>query len=104
MRKLNLPGGSDRRGRRRQLATVGLIALLGACSSLGGSGPTSRAIEKAGASQVANADIKVVDVTDAVARQVLSANRQLQFSETFGDVEPIGSIIGRGDVLEPLQV
>jgi len=40
-----------------------------------------------------------VDVTDAVTRQVLQANSGLLFSEVLGDAPPIGSIVGRGDVL-----
>jgi len=82
---------------------VGLIAALlmslGACASLGASGPSSRAVQAASGKGLGNADIKIVDVTDAVTRQVLQANSGLLFSEVLGDAPPIGSIVGRGDVL-----
>jgi polysaccharide export outer membrane protein len=82
---------------------VGLIAALllslGACSSLGASGPTSRAVHAAPGRGLGNADIKIIDVNDAVTRQVLQANSGLLFSEVLGDGPPIGSIVGRGDVL-----
>lgn len=100
MRQLNEHLGSDQRARLRLLASYASFALLASCASLGGSGPTGRDIEKINRSGVANADIKVIDVTDAVARQVLAANRLRLFSETLGDIGPIGSMIGRGDVLE----
>jgi polysaccharide export outer membrane protein len=77
-----------------------MIAMLASCSSLGGGGPSSRDIKSAGNSSVANADIKIIDVNDAVARQVLAANRAASFSESLGDAPRIGTMIGRGDVLE----
>ncbi|MDF0490977.1 polysaccharide export protein [Sphingomonas sp. H39-1-10] len=42
----------------------------------------------------------MIDVTDAVARNVLASRNQRLFSEELGDGEPIGSVIGRGDVLD----
>ncbi|GAB7550609.1 polysaccharide biosynthesis/export family protein [Novosphingobium sp. 11B] len=49
---------------------------------------------------MAEGAIQVIDVTDAVARTVLASNRQSLFSEELGDGQPIGSVIGRGDVLD----
>jgi len=88
------------RGRPMRVGLIAALLLsLGACSSLGASGPTSRAVHAAPGRGLGNADIKIVDVTDAVTRQVLQANSGLLFSEVFGDAPPIGSIVGRGDVL-----
>jgi polysaccharide export outer membrane protein len=49
---------------------------------------------------VGTADIKVVEVTEAVARQVIADNRSILFSEVLGDALPAGTVVGRGDVLE----
>lgn len=92
--------GVGRGCRLRQFAAYGMLALLASCSSLGGSGPSSRDIQSARGTEVANADIQIIEVTDAVARQVLSANRLMLFSQSLGDAPPIGSVIGRGDVVE----
>jgi len=39
-------------------------------------------------------------VTDAVARDILAGNRQTLFSESLGEGRAIGSVIGKGDVLD----
>lgn len=85
---------------RRGIAIVAFVAVLSGCSSLGGSGPSRQDVSTASGRVVGNADIKVLDVTDAVARRVLEAGKFALFSETLGDSGPIGSVIGRGDVLE----
>lgn len=88
------------RGRPMRVGLLAALLLsLGACASLGSSGPTSRAVNSAPSTGLGNADIKIVDVNDAVTRQVLQANSGLLFSEVLGDAPPIGSIVGRGDVL-----
>ncbi|WP_323494214.1 polysaccharide biosynthesis/export family protein [Sphingomonas sp. 10B4] len=49
---------------------------------------------------MANASIKIIDVSDAVARRVIASKRDSLFSEALGDGYAAGSIIGRGDVLD----
>jgi polysaccharide export outer membrane protein len=71
-----------------------------ACSALGAAGPSAGTITSAKTQTVANAQIQVIDVTDAVARRVIDANRAGLFSDTLGDAAPTGSIIGSGDVLQ----
>lgn len=73
--------------------------LLSGCSLMTASGPSSRAINRAEQTSVANADIKIVDVTDAVARQVIASSRSILFSEALGDGVPAGALVGQGDVL-----
>jgi len=68
---------------------------LSACAMAPSAGPSTRNIGK-----VVGAGIEIVDVTDTVARQVLASNRQALFSEELGEGWPIGSIIGKGDVLD----
>nr|WP_281389430.1 hypothetical protein [Sphingomonas sediminicola] len=48
---------------------------LTACASVGASGPSRNQIMKAGEQTIESAGIKIVDVNDTVARQVLNANQ-----------------------------
>lgn len=80
---------------------MAIIALsLSACSITPGAGPSSRAVDRGQGQVVANADIKIVDVTDAVARQIIASSSGTLFSQSLGDGYPVGSIVGRGDVLD----
>lgn len=92
--------GAVSHGRITKAALAILLLSLAACSSIGASGPSSRALRGAEREAVGNADIKIVEVTDAVARQVVASRRLTLFSETLGDAPPAGTIIGPGDVLE----
>src|SRR5690606_34229909 len=49
---------------------------------------------------VANAAIRIVDLTSDIAQQVRESNRIAHFAESLGDGDPIGSKVGKGDVLE----
>jgi len=81
--------------------TCGLLVLaLSACSSLGSSGPSARAVTRSGAKPVANADIKIVDVKEEAAQRIISAGRAALFSEALGDGPPALTVIGKGDVLD----
>lgn len=68
------------------------------------SGPTARNIDRVskaeGGTDAAGAGIKVVDVTDAVARQIAADDHKVLFSQELGEGRPIGSVIGKGDVLD----
>lgn len=79
----------------RAAGTTCLMLSLSACAMAPSAGPSTRNIGK-----VVGAGIEIVDVTDTVARQVLASNRQALFSEELGEGWPIGSIIGKGDVLD----
>lgn len=81
---------------------MGIVVLgtLSACSIMPAAGPSSRVVDRAASQSVANADIKIIDVSDAVARQVIEAGRTAWFADALGDGYPVGSIIGKGDVLD----
>jgi len=79
-------------------AAVSLSALA-ACSTLGSSGPSSREVSHADSRQVGNADIRVIDLTDTVARSLISSEKAADFAGAFGDGSPVSAIIGQGDVL-----
>lgn len=64
------------------------------------SGPSARAIQAEGEQAIENSQIKVVDVTDAVARNVIANMPHASFVEDLGEGRPIGSVIGQGDVLD----
>lgn len=85
----------------RLVSLTALVAATAGCASLGSSGPSTRAVNAV--SKVPNpgaAEIKVVDVTDAVARRVLASSRARMFSAIFGDGASYRSTIGPGDVLD----
>jgi polysaccharide biosynthesis/export protein len=77
-----------------------LLLALAACSTMGSGGPTSSAISRADGVVLGNAQIRVIDVTDAVARRVMNAQRMPSLSQTIGDAAPTDSVIGRGDLLQ----
>lgn len=77
-----------------------LASSLSGCAPMSAAGPSAGDIKRANKQDVANADIKIIDVTDGVARQVIASMRASTFAESLGDVAPAGSIVGRGDVLD----
>ncbi len=79
------------------LSLVALVILSG-CGIFGGSGPQTGRVES-GETAVISADIKVVDVNDAVARRVLESQKRRSFSDTFGTKPYRGYVVGAGDVL-----
>lgn len=83
----------------RALAVTAMLSMA-ACSTLGQGGPSSSAIIKADGVLVGNSQIKVIDVTDAVARRVMQAQRLPLLSEAIGDAAPTDTVIGRGDLLQ----
>ncbi|AOH84393.1 capsular biosynthesis protein [Sphingomonas panacis] len=80
------------------LGAVMLSSALTGCTSLGASGPTSKAI--AHASDAANANIKIIDLTDATARKVVAAGQGRRLSDLVGSGRSFGSVIGPGDTLD----
>lgn len=83
----------------RGVAASFLLLTVTACASLGASGPSDSGIRRAAAQDVGNANIQIIRVTDAVARQVAATSRPISFSQSIGDSVPAGTIIGQGDVL-----
>lgn len=77
-----------------------MLISLGGCGMMPAVGPSSRSIVRAEGHTVANADIKVIDVTDGVARQMLAGSRAALFSEVLGQGAPDSTVVGRGDILD----
>ena len=78
------------------------ICITSACSIMPAGGPSPRAVKKLAdeGSTSINGDIKIIPVTDAVARRVIASERNTYFADTMGDGIRVGSMIGRGDVLD----
>lgn len=75
------------------------MLLLVGCARLPTSGPSTNQIETAAGAK-ATAGIQIVEVDDAVTRQILSQRAQRLFSESLGEAPNLYSGIGPGDVLE----
>lgn len=85
----------------RMVGTACLAMALSGCAIMSASGPSARSINKVERDQsVEDADIKVIDVTDAVVRNIILKTHKSLFSEALGEGRPIGSVIGQGDVLD----
>ncbi|MCW2338522.1 polysaccharide export outer membrane protein [Sphingobium sp. B2D3A] len=78
--------------------TMVMIA-LGGCSSLGSSGPSTGKVVRSSASTVSDADIRVIEVNDDIARRLLATAQPTLFSDVLGDGAPSRTVIGQGDVL-----
>lgn len=79
-----------------QIASGACLALsLCACAVMPASGPSSRNVNN-----TARAGIEIVDVTGTVTSQILASEHKPLFSQELGEGFPIGSTIGRGDVLD----
>lgn len=83
----------------KMLVMAVLSLSLSACASLGANGPTASRVRHADREVVGAANIQIIPLTDAVARQVASVSAMGSFANTFGDAPPAETIIGRGDVL-----
>ena len=79
------------------IGAAGLVLLSG-CSMFGSSGPSANRVGS-GETAVAASGMKIVDVTDSVARRILAGQKRELFSEAFGASPPMGGILGSGDVL-----
>lgn len=84
-----------------RLAVAAILAVsLSGCSSFGAGGPATHAVIESADAPLATANVSVVDLTDDVARQMVSARSASRFSDIFGDSQSPGVLIGPGDVLE----
>lgn len=84
----------------KSLLACALASSLSGCAIMSAAGPSSRAVTRSDGAIMANASIKIIDVSDAVARRIIASKRDSLFSEALGDGYAAGSIIGRGDVLD----
>lgn len=79
-------------------ACLGMV--LSGCAAMTASGPSSKSIRAERGQSIDEAQIKLVDVTDAVTRTLIANTHHTSFVEDLGEGRPIGSVIGQGDVLD----
>ena len=84
----------------RRGVTLLLALALAGCSALGSSGPSSSAVRSANGAPLAAAQIRVVDLSDSVARRAIEAQKTQGFAQVLGEVAPYGALVGPGDVLD----
>lgn len=85
----------------RKLGLILLFAtVLAGCGTFGASGPTAKNVLAANGRPVEHADIKIIDVDAIVAQRVLASTRRPLFSQTFGEGNAVGTVVGRGDSLD----
>jgi polysaccharide biosynthesis/export protein len=84
----------------RFTAAVLLPLTVAACGTMSASGPTTQAIGKASSLAIDGSSIAVIDVTNDVARHMIDQAESARFSEVLGDGAAVGTLIGKGDVLE----
>jgi len=83
-----------------KLASVFAAAMLvSGCSIASSAGPSRGMVMRAGPPSNVSG-IRIVQVTDLVARQIRRAETKKLFSETLGDGHAAGTIVGIGDVLQ----
>lgn len=77
-----------------------LLAALSACSSFGGSGPSTGAIKRSQSQSYAASDIQVMDLDTGVLQRTAALAQAQRFAEIFGPSQPTGTVIGSGDILD----
>jgi len=81
-------------------ASLAVFGLSG-CALMSAAGPSSRTVNgTAEKRNISGANIKIVDVTDAVARRMLAGLQSERFADALGDGTPVGTLVGKGDVLD----
>lgn len=85
---------------RQILALAVLVVPLAACSSLGGSGPSTSSIRNAGGQSYAGSGIVVIDLDDQAVKRATHYTRSHSMAAVFGDGPPVDTVIGHGDVID----
>jgi polysaccharide export outer membrane protein len=76
-----------------------VLLMLNGCGIVPASGPTAREVQSAPSSQNLNG-IQIVDVSDAVARQLVAEAKKQDFAGTLGDNTAKEQVFGPGDSIE----
>lgn len=81
------------------IAVAALLA-LSACAITPTTGPSTRAIGNGQDVAFGESSMTVIDVTNELAQQLEASSRPARFSDVLGDGQAVGTVIGRGDVLD----
>lgn len=79
---------------------IGTLFLLSGCSMISAGGPSSGAVHGGQGKPISGANIRIIDVDDQITRRIIAANHHSLFSESLGEVQPVGTVANRGDVLD----
>lgn len=81
------------------VAFIGGAVLIGGCSAIPTSGPSTSQINRAGDAASASG-IQVIDVTDAIARKLFAERSRADFSTSLGNSAPFQQQLGVGDAVD----
>ncbi|WP_322013614.1 polysaccharide biosynthesis/export family protein [Paraburkholderia sp. J12] len=81
------------------VACIGAVAMLGGCAGIPTSGPSGAQIERAGESSNVSG-IQIVDITDEVARKLITERDNSDFSGALGSSAAFQQQFGIGDTIE----
>ncbi len=96
-----IPGAQPRQGWRAVVLSALICSTtLSGCGLRSAAGPSTGAVLKADDTALSTADIKIIDVSDDVARRVFASAQASSFAASLGDGLPVGSVVGKGDVLD----
>lgn len=74
--------------------------ILAGCSLVPTAGPSSRAISNVKVGEAGENGIAVVELSAELANRLVEHSRPKLFSDVLGEGSPVGTVIGRGDVLD----
>lgn len=89
----------QRRGMAIFLAGLSLVGMLGGCSALGGAGPSTASIVRAGKPGATDA-IALIDVDASAVTRLNAVHVRSGFADTLGDAGVDPTIIGSGDSID----
>lgn len=84
----------------KMMGAASLVMALSGCAVMSASGPTAKSINAHSNAAIDGAQIKIVDVTDSLTHTMIANMPHASFIQDLGEGRPIGSVIGRGDVLD----
>lgn len=85
--------------RKRRLVTLAVALLLPACTSLGGSGPSAGRVLSADETEVLGTRVRIENVNAALVGRMADQAKSRGFAEILGESPPVGTVIGRGDIV-----
>lgn len=84
----------------RSVTVLGLALGLTACALAPAAGPSTRAIAKKNIAPLDDSTIALVEVSNDLAQRLVANAKSPDFSDVLGEGLPVGTVIGRGDVLD----
>ena len=82
------------------VAALAVSIMLAGCGEFGRSGPYQKAVTRAAGAPLQGSPITVVELTSTAARHVFEVDRTQSFAEAFGDIAPVGTVIGNDDSID----